>query len=618
MGKTGCDFISFGYLRVPTPTFGLLRCVQARADPDMGRSFDGFTPLSLAVAAGSRSRDSVLSAAAVALATALLDASATPDLILADGRSPLVLAAKATTEGTAALLVQALVQAGALPDRRDPTDGHTALNGAAARGDLAVCRILLDAHATTDWVTREVVTTRGRHGEQREAVTAVPALVRAAAGGHLAVVTELLARGAAPNLPRTPDGATALFVAAFQGHDSVVAVLLSNGADPNLARSDYAGGPLHNPAAAGHLGTMQMLLTAKADPNAVTADRGATPLLLAATAGRPAAVALLLRGGADPDQSTTDREGSYPLVGAASRGHLEVVNALLACKADPDVARHRDGATALLLAVERGHRAVVAALLPFADPNKARLDGATPLSVAVHSKAAEVVRELTAAGASLKQERLGGQHSSGEGGGCVGAVAAFPSASPPNAPLLSASLEVETATTLLLAAAMGGDADTVLALLAVPGVDADGAAINDGLTALLVASMQGNVELAKLLLLAGVDPNLATTDVGATPLFFAAQQGYLEVAELLVASGATAGNALTSNGATELWAGCWQGHVGVVRFLLALPTTIRASVTQRRTDPRTGGAGIEGTSPLEVAERCGHSECAAAVRAALA
>ncbi|OLQ12858.1 Kinase D-interacting substrate of 220 kDa [Symbiodinium microadriaticum] len=88
----------------------------------------------------------------------------------------------------------------------------------------------------------------------------------------------------------------------------------------------------------------------------------------------------------------------------------------------------------------------------------------------------------------------------------------------------------------------------------------------NGLTALTIASGQGFVEVVRVLLEAGVDKDLAANN-GATALTMASDQGNVEIVHLLLEAGA-AKNLVSNVGLTALMTASGQGHVEVVRLLL--------------------------------------------------
>ena len=124
------------------------------------------------------------------------------------------------------------------------------------------------------------------------------ALLGAARGGHVGIVSDLLAAKAKVDRANSR-GVTALFVAAGRGHDEVVEILLAAGANPNVLTANKST-PLHAACFAGAAGTAQKLLAAGALAGALD-SHGMSPLLLATAAGSKATVTTLLKSGAKVD-----------------------------------------------------------------------------------------------------------------------------------------------------------------------------------------------------------------------------------------------------------------------------------------------------------------------------
>lgn len=389
----------------------------------------------------------------------LLERGADPFAPAADGTPPLLLAARlgwtglarallargvdpesADDRGETALhvavaradlpLLQALLRAGARPDRR-AADGQTPLGlalaggrrdlahwldwrgwrlpGRALRGsDLPAAAVAGDAEA----VTRLLALGLAIDATDAQGCTA---LLRAAGGGHLAVVEALLARAANPRLA-AHTGATPLSAAVSMRQPAIVDRLLAAGADleqrlpgqvsvlmlaaalglPDLASRLLAAGAdlqardaqgltaLHCAALYGFtarerprlLALLDALLLAGAEVEAV-ADKGLTPLLLLlgarAEPGTPAREDVLLGGlerlldeGARLD--ARDARGFTALHLAALHGLLQVAQVLLQAGADVQ-ARDALGRTPRELALVRGYVDLAAELVPAAPPS---------------------------------------------------------------------------------------------------------------------------------------------------------------------------------------------------------------------------------------------------------
>ncbi|HEX4915261.1 MAG TPA: ankyrin repeat domain-containing protein [Vicinamibacterales bacterium] len=122
-------------------------------------------------------------------------------------------------------------------------------------------------------------------------------------------------------------------------------------------------------------------------------------------------------------------------------------------------------------------------------------------------------------------------------------------------------------------AAMAGDREAVRALIK-KGLDVN-EALGDGTTALHLAAMKGDAELAQMLLVAGAN-HRATTRIGAyTPLYLAARGGHSAVVAALLAAGADP-KAETTNGTTALMIGAASGDTKTITALVENGSDINA------------------------------------------
>ena len=272
-----------------------------------------------------------------AMVARLLRSRADANAALASGETVLMTCAQAG-EATG---VQALLEAGARVDTREPAHQQTALMWAAARGHADAVRALLAggadlrarSRAYPQTVTSEVTQRAGRE-ELNYTVTrggSTP-LLFAARAGDVESARLLLAAGADAN-DATPDGASALVVAAHSGHTGVAALLLESGANPDAAAIGYSA--LHAAVLRGDLALVRALLAHRAAVQTVitrgTPMRrngqdfelprtllGATPYLLAARFLEPEIMRALAAAGADPRKAMAD--GATPLMAAAGMG----------------------------------------------------------------------------------------------------------------------------------------------------------------------------------------------------------------------------------------------------------------------------------------------------------
>ena len=420
------------------------------------------------------------------------------------------------------------------PDRK----GETLLQSAAAKGKLAVVKLLLDSGATVD-------------GLQQPGLTA---LHYAAANGHKAVVDLLLSKGAKADA-QTEEGVTPLHLAARKGYETVAKTLLAAGApvsSPTKAAGScdnedlqYAIGsrqtPLHLAASAGYASLVELLLAKGADANAVDgADR--TALSYAAQKRYGAVLQLLLAAHANPNAGRFD----LPLLVAACLGDVPALKLLLANGADPNATNALSYSfsskqlpslantwyTPLSLAVRQDHPEAVAELIRGkADPNGLDADGTPLLALALGS--APTLKALLEGGADPNQLEAARR---------LLVLAAVQANNQPAVELLLAHHADANAanpnrwTPLHSAAASGPKAIGIAELLLKAGavVNAKGAS---GKTPLHVAVENNQREFAEWLLARQADPNAKDND-GQTPLHYASNNGKRELAELLLAHNA--------------------------------------------------------------------------------
>ncbi|RDZ26349.1 ankyrin repeat domain-containing protein [Lysobacter silvisoli] len=322
----------------------------------------------------------------------LVAQGASPDLLAADGQTPLGVALSSGRRDLADWLDW---RGWPLPKR--PLQAFD-VPAAAIVGDADAVRRLLDLGLSVDALDRQ----------------GCSALLRAAGGGHRAVVDLLLARGADPQLPahsgatplsaavsmrhadivdrlvaagasleqRLPGGLTVLMVACALGLTDLAARLLAAGADVH-AQDAQGRQALHCAAMYGFTARERSRLVALFDTlllAGVDADRpaaGATPLLLLlgarAEPGTAADEDVLIAGldlllDHDAALDAQDPRGFGPLHLAALHGLLRVVQRLLRAGADPDQ-RDSLNRTPREIAVMRGFVDIAAEFAPPAPGN---------------------------------------------------------------------------------------------------------------------------------------------------------------------------------------------------------------------------------------------------------
>jgi uncharacterized protein len=316
----------------------------------------------------------------------------------------------------------------------------------------------------------------------------------AAKRGDRAAVKTLLQQGADANAAHG-DGMTALHWAATHGDAEMARMLVVAGARLEAVTRNGNYTPLHLAARVGSAPVLKTLLDAGANVKAATSSGGATALHLAAAQGSAAAVTTLLDKGAEVD-ATEKAFGQTALMWAAAFDRVAAIEALIARKADLTLTSAVENVTDK----ERADRAAATAKRRTAVPQQYpdRAGGAN----------AAAGRGGAAAGAPAQGQR--------GGGGGRGAAGDSANAGPQQ---LSYGQLVgnKGGLTPLLFAAREGNLAAVNALLKA-GADLNQVSKGDQTSPMLMATLNGHFDIAKLLLDKGADPKLAS-DANATPLY---------------------------------------------------------------------------------------------------
>jgi len=312
--------------------------------------------------------------------------------------------------------------------------------------------------------------------------------------------------GAAPSAPVAD--------AAQQGDRDGVKALLKQAADVNAAQGDGMTA-LHWAALKNDADLAQMLLYAGANVRAMTRIGSYTPLVLAARNGNAAVMAPLVAAGADVNSKTVN--GTTALMLAAASGNVDSVKALIDKGADVNLKEPVRGLNAAMFAAASNRAAVVTLLAA----HKADLSAATKvvdLNGLDRAKMGDVLFGNPAppppAGGKASTE---GSQGAQQGRNVPGGRGFQGKAGIDRQFQLNELIYAQGGLTPMLLAARQGYAETVSALLDA-GVNVNEQSAGDKTTALLIATINGHFDLAKMLLDHGADPNLAAEN-GATALY---------------------------------------------------------------------------------------------------
>ena len=424
--------------------------------------------------------------------------------------------------------------------------------------------------------------------------------------GDLAAARALIERRAEVNAPQA-DGATALHWAAYRDDLEAADLLLAAGADVT-----------------------------------VTNRAGVTPLALASLRASAAMTGRLLEAGADPNERLTN--GETALMMAARTGSVDVIEALVARGADVNAREDLRGTTALMWAAANEHPDAVRALIGHGADVSARSTtvpmGRGPyLAPTARSRLEDARRGVGQAGApahtvdlsdvpSPTRARRDGQV--GDGARGAAAPVATPEevvdtgtdVAPGPPPGAGRPRPLTGGLTALVFAARQGDLDSARMLL-----DA-GADVNQvteyGWSPLLTAIHNRHYGLAMLLLDRGADPNIANQG-GWTPLYLATDNrnieagdypvrkpdlDHLDLITALLDEGADVNARMRSSTETRtIFTHQWVYEEGATPFLRAAQssdTTLLRLLLEHGADPLI--ATTDGTTPLMVASGIGWVE----------
>ncbi|MGI9628832.1 MAG: ankyrin repeat domain-containing protein [Longimicrobiales bacterium] len=356
--------------------------------------------------------------------------------------------------------------------------------------------------------------------------------------GDVERVTVLLRSGADVNAAQG-DGMTALHWAASRGDLRLARMLIQAGANLDAGTRIGRYTPLHVAAKEAASEVARALIAAGGDPGALTTNSGTTPLHMAAASGSDQIVGDLLAAGAVVDA----REGSWgqtPLAFAAANNRAEVIPVLLEAGADPN------GASRVVDVEELadGDRAAERRLGDFLKDLKQQEGGGpdwqpTPSQVQAAIEAAREIQRKWPDVPRPEDDEEGGAPANAEGEASDPAEPTDEAVEPD-----STADEAEPDTTAVEGAEEEAPRPKSYAQL----VGSWG-----GLTPLAHAARQGHLEATKALLDGGADVNQPFGGDEATPLIMATLNGQFDLAALLLERGADPAAASTA-GTTPLFA----------------------------------------------------------------
>jgi ankyrin repeat protein len=452
------------------------------------------------------------------------------------------------------------------------------------------------------------------------------------------------------SLAAAPEDAAPVAAAAMRQDTAAVRALVKDGKDVNAAQGDGMTA-LHWAAMHGDADLTALVLYAGANVRATTRLGGYTALHLAAQAGHAAAIGRLIAGGANAGATTST--GATALMLASASGSVDAVRLLLEQPGDANVSESANGETALMFAAALDRADAVRELLTHgADP--ARTSKAIDLAgvTAPEETLQNTIRDAqnaksatSAAGAPRSDAAASPARATRDGGGITRAYT------------FNELIGTQGGLTALHFAARQGSARSVEALVE-HGAQVNALSPGDRVSPLLIATVNGQFDIAQYLVLHGADPNMANA-AGVTPLFavlniewaprmfypqpraqLQQDTSYLDLITLLLDRGADPNVRLTrktwftqynfdllrvdDGGATPFWRAAYASDIAAMKLLLkygADPTiaTIKPFSRPRGTDadrdaPQadlsgrplpTGGPGIP---PLVAAAGAGYGE----------
>ena len=376
-------------------------------------------------------------------------------------------------------------------------------------------------------------------------------LMLASIFGHTETVLLLLQNGAHVNM-QNPEGLSSLMLASLNGHTETVLLLLQNDAHVNMQNHEGLSS-LMLASQNGHTETVLLLLQNGAHVN-MQNHEGLSSLMLASLNGHTETVSLLLQNGAHVNMQ--NNQGSSPLLLASINGHTETVSLLLQNGAHVNMKKNK-GWTSLMLASQNGHTETVLLLLQNgAHVNMQNYERSSSLMLASLNGHTETVSLLLQNGAHVNMKKNEGWTS-----------------------LMLASQNGHTETVLLLlqngahvnmqdndgrSSLMLTNSLTCSQLLISSGTDMNLLSTTTRLTALAMAIVRGNTDIALHLIDCGADMSIG----GSSALFYASLHNQISVVNRILDNSKQSFVDDPIDGYTPLMAASSYGHVEIVQLLL--------------------------------------------------
>jgi ankyrin repeat protein len=317
--------------------------------------------------------------------------------------------------------------------------------------------------------------------------------------------------------------------------------LLKNHVSPDAEQGDGTTA-LHWAAYNDDLALAKLLIGAGARTDARTRLRQLTPLHMAAETGDASLIDALLKAGSQVD--AVNESGTTPLMIASSSGSTAAVTTLLAHGANVNALEKTNGETALFFAASHDRADVVRLLLSRGADDKVKTPVSKLARVSVGPDGELLDDKKTAKDSDKAQQPAGAQSARPTTSSAPDQNKAKPGQ--------SADKDAEEAKT----PASKSD-DKVKDAYGFTAADRKkrvfGTTQFGGLTALLVAARDGQINAVKAFLDAGGDVNQTSDTDHATPLILAVINGHFDLAKVLLDRGANPKLANT-DGATALYA----------------------------------------------------------------